>query len=141
MRAVALSDRGRPVLSVADGVGAVLYKDDPVESLQPPPELQVDFTLNVHEDESSSKANRHHDELGPERPIQHPYGIERGQTHQRCVCNDSMALNNSTILYYLTVTLKQNYFPHGYTGVMGVPTLHYYIIALKAAVNHFLVFF
>lgn len=100
MRAVALSDRGRPVLSVADGVGAVLYKDDPVESLQPPPELQVDFALNVHEDESSSKANRHHDELGPERPIQHPYGIERGQTHQRCVCNDSMALNNSTILSY-----------------------------------------
>ncbi len=106
MHAVALSDRGRPVLSVSDGVWAVLYKDDPVESLQPPPELQVDFALNVHEDESSSKANRHHDEFGPERPIQHPYGIERGQTHQRCVCNDSMALNYSTILYYLTATLK-----------------------------------
>ncbi len=85
MCAVALSDRGRPVPSVADGVGAVLYKDDPVESLQPPPELQVDFALNVHEEESSSKANRHHNELGPKRPIQHPCGIERGQTHQRCV--------------------------------------------------------
>lgn len=130
MRAVALGDWGQPVLSVADGVGAVLYKDDPVESLQPPPEMQVDFALNVHEDESSSKADRHHNELGPERPLQHPYGIERGQTHQRCVCNDSMAWNYSTILYYLPATLKQNCFRCGYTRASTETLTHYTTISL-----------
>lgn len=102
MSAVALVDQGRPVISVASGVGAVLYKDDPVESLQPPPQLQVDFALNVHEDESSSETNGHHYKLCPERPLQHAYGRERGQTQQRCVCNESMTWHYSI--------LSQSYF-------------------------------
>lgn len=50
---------------------AVLHCDDAVEGLETAPQLQVDFTLDVHEDEASCEAYRHHDQLGPEGPLQH----------------------------------------------------------------------
>lgn len=52
-------------------VGAVLHSDDAVEGLEAVPQLQVDLTLDVHEDEAASEANGHHDQLSPEGPLQH----------------------------------------------------------------------
>lgn len=50
---------------------AVLHGDDAVEGLEAAPQLQVDFTLDVHEDEAAGEAYSHHDQLGPERPLHH----------------------------------------------------------------------
>lgn len=52
-------------------LGAVLHSDDAVEGLEAAPQLQVDFTLDVHEDEAAREADGHHDQLGPEGPLQH----------------------------------------------------------------------
>lgn len=52
-------------------LGAVLHSDDTVEGLEAAPQLQVDFTLDVHEDEATCEANGHHNQLGPEGPLQH----------------------------------------------------------------------
>lgn len=51
---------------------AVLHRDDAVEGLEAAPQLQVDLTLDVHEDEATREADGHHDQLGPEGPLQHP---------------------------------------------------------------------
>lgn len=50
---------------------AVLHSDDTVEGLEAAPKLQVDFTLDVHEDEAASEAYGHHNQLGPEGPLKH----------------------------------------------------------------------
>lgn len=61
-----------PGLSVAQAfLRAVLHRDDAVEGLEAAPQLQVDFTLDVHEDEAACEAYGHHDQLGPEGPLQH----------------------------------------------------------------------
>lgn len=52
-------------------LGAVLHSDDAVEGLEAAPQLQVDFTLDVHEDEAPCETYGHHDQLGPEGPLQH----------------------------------------------------------------------
>lgn len=52
-------------------LGAVLHGDDAVEGLEAAPQLQVDFTLDVHEDEAACEAYGHHNQLGPEGPLQH----------------------------------------------------------------------
>lgn len=50
---------------------AVLHSDDAVEGLEATPQLQVDLTLDVHEDEAACEAYGHHNQLGPEGPLQH----------------------------------------------------------------------
>lgn len=50
---------------------AVLHSDDAVEGLEAAPQLQVHFTLDVHEDETTYEAYGHHNQLGPEGPLQH----------------------------------------------------------------------
>lgn len=52
-------------------LGAVLHGDDAVEGLEAAPQLQVDFALDVHEDEAAREADGHHDQLGPEGPLEH----------------------------------------------------------------------
>ncbi|MEQ2293097.1 hypothetical protein AMECASPLE_029684 [Ameca splendens] len=50
---------------------AVLHRDDAVEGLEAAPQLQVDFALDVHEDDAACEADAHHNQLGPEGPLQH----------------------------------------------------------------------
>ena len=50
---------------------AVLHRDDAVEGLEAAPQLQVDFTLDVHEDEAACEAESHQDQLRPEGPLEH----------------------------------------------------------------------
>lgn len=57
---------------------AVLHSDDTVEGLEAAPKLQVDFTLDVHEDEATGEAYGHHNQLGPEGPLKHTWG----RTHE-----------------------------------------------------------
>ena len=52
-------------------LGAVLHSDDAVEGLEAAPQLQVDLTLDVHENEATGEADGHHDQLGPEGPLQY----------------------------------------------------------------------
>lgn len=52
-------------------LGAVLHSNDAVEGLEAAPKLQVDFTLDVHEDEAAREADGHHNQFGPEGPLQH----------------------------------------------------------------------
>lgn len=59
---------------------AVLHGDDTVEGLEAAPQLQVDFTLYVHEDEAASEANGHYDQLGPKWPLQHTCGHSKETT-------------------------------------------------------------
>lgn len=59
---------------------AVLHGDDTVEGLEAAPQLQVDFTLDVHEDEAAGEANGHHYQLGPEGPLQHTCGHSNRKT-------------------------------------------------------------
>lgn len=72
------------VLAVAEGagpglavvqvlLGAVLHCDDAVEGLEAAPQLQVHFTLDVHEDQAACEANSHHYQLGPKGPLQHTW--------------------------------------------------------------------
>lgn len=50
---------------------AVLHSDDAVKGLKAAPQLQVDFTLDIHEDETACEAYGYHNQLGPEGPLQH----------------------------------------------------------------------
>lgn len=70
------------MLAIGEGAGpglrvvqvflrAVLHSDDAVKSLEAAPQLQVHFTLNVHEDEAAREAYGHHNQFGPEGPLQH----------------------------------------------------------------------
>lgn len=63
--------RGLGLLGAPGSVRTVLDEDDAVEGLEASPELQVDFALDVHEDEAAQEANSHHSQLGPEGPLQH----------------------------------------------------------------------
>lgn len=66
--------------AVQSFLGAVLHGDDAVEGLEAAPKLQVDFTLDVHEDEAACEAHGHHDQLGPEGPLQHTCVRSQTQT-------------------------------------------------------------
>lgn len=55
---------------------AVLDIDHPVVGLESPPQLDVDFTLDVHEDQATREANGYHHQLGPEWPLQDTWGLE-----------------------------------------------------------------
>lgn len=59
---------------------AVLHGDDAVKGLEAAPQLQVDFTLYVHEDEAAGEADSHHDQLGPKWPLQHTCGHSKKTT-------------------------------------------------------------
>ncbi|CAN7994136.1 unnamed protein product, partial [Ixodes hexagonus] len=50
--------------------GRVLHVDDPVEGPPATEQLDVHLALDVHEDQAPREADGHHDELGPERPVQ-----------------------------------------------------------------------
>lgn len=52
-------------------VGAVVHVDDAVEGHEAAPQLQVDLTLDVHEDEAACEAYGDHNQLGPEGPLQY----------------------------------------------------------------------
>lgn len=60
--------RAAPVRPLG-GVWAVLHKDHTIVGLEPAPELDVDFALNIHEDQAPCEANGHHHQLGPKRPL------------------------------------------------------------------------
>lgn len=69
---LAVGERAGPGLRVVQVfLRAVLHSDDAVEGLEAAPQLQVDFTLDVHEDEAACEADGHHDQLCPEGPLQH----------------------------------------------------------------------
>lgn len=53
---------------------AVLHSDDAIEGLEAAPQLQVDFTLDVHKDEAACETYGHNDQLGPEGPLEHTCG-------------------------------------------------------------------
>lgn len=55
---------------------AILDIDHPVVGLESPPQLDVDFTLDVHEDQATREANGYHHQLGPEWPLQDTWGLE-----------------------------------------------------------------
>lgn len=59
----------------------VLHRDDAVEGLEAAPQLQVHFTLDVHEDEAASEAYGHDNQLCPEGPLQHTW--KETHTHTR----------------------------------------------------------
>lgn len=65
------------LLQFVGSVWAILHKDDTVVGLQPTPQLNVDFTLYVHEDETSREANGHHNQFCPKWPFQHTCETER----------------------------------------------------------------
>lgn len=68
----AIGDGAVPGLGVVQVLlGTVLHSDDAVEGLEAAPQLQVDFTLDVHEDEATREADGHHNQLSPEGPFQH----------------------------------------------------------------------
>ena len=72
-------DTGPSLRVVQVFLWAVLHGDDAVEGLEAAPQLQVDFTLDVHEDEATCRANGHHNQLGPEGPLQHTWGHTNAQ--------------------------------------------------------------
>lgn len=65
---------------------AVLHSYDAVEGLEAAPQLQVDFTLDVHEDEAACEANGHHNQLGPEGPLQYTCECTHTHTHRHGCC-------------------------------------------------------
>ncbi|CAN7975310.1 unnamed protein product, partial [Ixodes persulcatus] len=50
--------------------GRVLHVDDPVEGPPATEQLDVHLALDIHEDQAPREADGHHDELGPEGPVQ-----------------------------------------------------------------------
>ncbi len=51
---------------VSDG----LYYDDSIVLFPSETELKVHFALYVHEDSAAGEADRHHDQFGPEAPLE-----------------------------------------------------------------------
>lgn len=50
-------------------LGDRLYENNAVVLLPPNAQLQIHFTLNIHEDDAAGEADGHDDELGPEGPF------------------------------------------------------------------------
>lgn len=71
-----LSAQGAFLLQFFDGVWAVLNKDHSVVGFQPAPQLDVNLTLHVHEDQASCESNGHHDEFGPKWPFEDTFETE-----------------------------------------------------------------
>ncbi|GFV30004.1 hypothetical protein TNCV_3100811 [Trichonephila clavipes] len=58
------------LLLLATLLRCVLHVDDAVEGSPPLEQLNVHLALDVHEDEASREPDGHHDQLGPEGPLQ-----------------------------------------------------------------------
>lgn len=72
--------RGRGLFSsVAHRLWAVVHEYDAIESLQAPPQVEVNFALDVHKDEARHQAEGHNAKLGPEKPLQLSCNIEGTQ--------------------------------------------------------------
>lgn len=83
----ALSARRVLLLQFFGGVWAVLNKDHSVVGFQPAPQLNINLTLHVHEDEASCESNGHHHEFCPKRPFEDTLEIKH--LHVLPLLNDS----------------------------------------------------
>lgn len=82
----AIGDGAVPGLGVVQVLlRTVLHSDDAIEGLEAAPQLQVDFTLDVHKDEATREANGHHNQLSPEGPLQHTWKDTDTHTQQLLV--------------------------------------------------------
>lgn len=85
------------------GLWAVLHIYDSVVSLQSLPQLNVDFALYIHEHQSASKTNGHHDKLGPKRPFKYPYRKEEQTLIKNQVTESLNPERNSPSWYRVSV--------------------------------------
>ena len=89
-------------------LGAVLHSDDAVEGLEAAPQLQVDFTLDVHEDEAACEAYGHHDQFCPEGPLQHTCRNTQGGYKSSCrMCDRSWWWCVQSCAYHLAYSTSE----------------------------------
>lgn len=73
--------RGRGLFSfVTHRIWAVVHEDDAVKSLQAPPQVEVNFALDVHEEEAWHHAEGHNAKLSPEQPLQRSCNVSKKNT-------------------------------------------------------------
>ena len=71
-----LSARRGVLLQFFGGVWAVLNKDHSVVGFQPAPQLNINLTLHVHEDQAACESNGHHNKFCPKWPFKDTFEIK-----------------------------------------------------------------